>query len=69
MVITRAEPVTAKVRVRLPREESAEDDRFETFTLVLTDAVGLAPPNMFFREAAVNIEDTRMQQLVVWLFN
>ena len=68
MVITREEP-TVEVQVRLLQEESAENDRFETFTLVLTDAAGLAPPNMFFREAVVNIEDTRMQQLVFLLFS
>ena len=57
--LTMANP-QGTVRVMIPREQDArqEDQSIEMFTLVLTDAVGLAPPNMFFREALVNIQDT-----------
>ena len=56
IVLTRETP-SANVQVTVPQETSSSDIRFETFRLTLNDELGLAPSNLFFREAVVTIED------------
>ncbi len=59
VILTTSEP-KGSVVVNVFRESGSghEDDPIETFTLILTDAVGLAPPNMFFRDALINVRDS-----------
>ena len=55
-----SESPQAEVRVTLPREPLDENDDMavETFILLVSDELGLAPANVFFRQSVVNIEDT-----------
>lgn len=68
VVLTMQEP-EGKVMVNIPRERGGhEDQAFETFTLTLTDAVGLATPNMFFRDLLVNIQDSGQSLLSIYRY-
>ena len=56
IVLTRETP-SATVQVTIPQETLSSDAPFENFRLTLNDVLGLAPSNLFFRDAVITIED------------
>ena len=56
IVLTRNSP-NATVQVTIPQETLRTDAPFETFRLVLNDALGIAPSNLFFRDTNIIIQD------------
>ena len=56
IVLTRETP-SANVQVTVPQEPLSTDAPLETFRLTLNDELGLAPSNLFFRDAVITIED------------
>lgn len=59
-VTLQRESPQATIQLTLPQEDTLDDDEMERFTIVLSDAFGLAASNLFFRDAVVNIEDVGM---------
>ena len=59
IALLQSESPEAEVRITLPQEPLEENDDLgvESFTLLLSDELELAPANVFFRMAVVNIED------------
>ena len=59
IALLQSESPEAEVRITLPQEplEGNDDLGVESFTLLLSDELELAPANVFFRLSIVNIED------------